>query len=334
MPSPRSLGVLSSLLALAGCARPEQRFEFSRVSMGVPCRVVLYAQNGGAAEAAASLAFHRVAALEAAMSDYRPQSELSRLSAGAGGPPVHVSDDLLAVLREARAVSNASGGAFDITAGPPVALWRLARATHALPSPEQRDEAGKLVGAELIVFDEPSHTVRLLRRGMKLDLGGIAKGYAAQRAVETLRAAGRRRALVSLSGDIAAGDPPPGARGWLVAIQSGTADPPLGSLILANASVSTSGSSEQFVEIAGVRYSHIIDPRTGLGLTHQLTVTTVSRNGARADALATAACILGPEQGPALIRRSPATGAIFQSPSGLTITDPAGLLRWARPPPR
>jgi thiamine biosynthesis lipoprotein len=331
------------LVWLAGCAasRPAQRFEFNRISMGVQCRVVLYAADHDAAAAAASRAFDRIAALDASMSDYRAESELNRLCAAAGGPPVPVSPDLFAVIRAAVEVSESSGGAFDITAAPLVALWRETRRTRVLPSPADLDAARSLVGWRFITLNEPARTVQLLQPGMKLDLGGIAKGYAAQHAIETLRATGHPRALVALSGDIAVGDPPPGEPGWVIAVQGSPDAPRPGSLLLTKASISTSGDEAQHVEIAGLRYSHIVNPRTGLGLTHSLSVTTISRRGELADALATAACILGPRDGADLIRRTPGVAAILAPLSSQsaapahTIIDPAGLLRWtAGPAPR
>jgi thiamine biosynthesis lipoprotein len=170
---------------------------------------------------------------------------------------------------------------------------------------------------------------------MQLDLGGIGKGYAAQAAVDLLRRRGATRCLVALAGDVVAGDPPPGERGWVI-------DSPLlpgRPIVLRNAAASTSGDSDQFVEIGGVRYSHIVDPRTGLGLTTGAAVTVVARDGASADSLATAVCVLGAERGAALVRAHPGVSAVIGSRGGgggIVTVDAGGLLGGptAQRPPR
>lgn len=148
---------------------------------------------------------------------------------------------------------------------------------------------------------------------MQLDLGGIAKGFAADQALAELRRHGLNRALVAASGDIAVGDPPPGQRGWRIAVgglrNTGRATPRI--LLLANAAVSTSGDAEQFVEIGGKRYSHIIDPRTGIGLTERWQVSIVARHAAQTDAFATAVSVLGREQGLRVIASQPGMGAMI-----------------------
>ena len=142
------------------------------------------------------------------------------------------------------------------------------------------------------------HTVLLKLPGMQLDLGGIAKGYAADEALATLRARGIKSALVAVGGDIAIGDAPPGQQGWRIGLE-----PVGGELLLHNAAVSTSGDTEQFREIGGVRYSHIIDPKTGRGITSRIAVTVVARRGLEADPIATAISVLGEERGRALFGR-------------------------------
>jgi thiamine biosynthesis lipoprotein len=147
---------------------------------------------------------------------------------------------------------------------------------------------------------------------MQLDVGAIGKGYAADAALETLRAAGITRCLVALSGDIRVGDPPPGRDGWRIASSIPEVDP-AGSrgLTFADRGISTSGDTEQFVEIGGARYSHIVDPRTGLGLTSRASVVVIAPDATTADALATAACVLGPSAGLALVARFDGATAVF-----------------------
>ncbi len=147
---------------------------------------------------------------------------------------------------------------------------------------------------------------------MKLDVGGIAKGYAAQAALDVLKGAGITRALVGGAGDIVVGDPPPDTPGWKVAIAPlEPGQPPPRMLSLVNAAVSTAGDAERFVTIDGRRYSHIINPVTGLGVEDRASVTVVARDGATADALETTVYIMGPERGLKLIDETPGAAAIF-----------------------
>ncbi|MGQ9455517.1 MAG: FAD:protein FMN transferase [Armatimonadota bacterium] len=280
---------------------PLQRFEYSEVAMGVRARLVVYAPSQKLAEAACKRAFGRIAQLEDVMSDYRPTSELMRLCAKAGGAPVRVSRDLLRVLLKAREVSRLSQGAFDVTVGPLVRLWRDAISTGKLPPASKLDRALKLVGWQKVEIDSRSLTVRLPEHGMLLDLGGIAKGYACDEALKILRQCGVSRALVEMGGDIAVGSPPPGRDGWEIEVPAALPDERRQKL--ANCGISTSGDTEQFVEIDGKRYSHIVDPRTGLGLTHSTEVTVIARDCTTSDSLATAASVLGPERAKALIRK-------------------------------
>jgi thiamine biosynthesis lipoprotein len=228
-----------------------------------------------------------------------------QLCAQAGGPPVPVSEDLFRVLDRAVELSRRSDGAFDVTVGPLVALWREARTTGRLPSQEQLDKAREAVGWQKIRLDRRRRTVQLLVPGMKLDLGGIAKGYAADSALATLRENGITRALIEAGGDIVVGDSPPDRDTWRIDLPPGDDPAQPRSLLLARGAVSTSGDTEQFVEIDGKRYSHIVDPRTGLGLTDRVSTTVLAPNGLTADSLATAACLLDARRAATLIRSYP-----------------------------
>lgn len=300
----RRLILSSTLIGLAAIPKPcpagsPERFEFRETHMGTEFKLVVYTEDEASASLASRAAFDRVAALDGILSDYKLGSELMRLCARAGGPPIAVSDDLYRVLAEARAIWERSGGAFDPTIKPVVKLWRRARRRAELPEPGLLAQARELVGADRMVLDPGASTVQLTRPGMELDLGGIAKGYAADEALATLGRHGIRSALVAAAGDIVVGDPPPGELGWRVGIAP-VDDPnaaPERLLSLRNAAISTSGDSAQHVVIDGVRYSHIVDPRTGLGLTERSSVTVVAPRGAIADSTATTIAVLGPDRG-------------------------------------
>lgn len=277
------------------------RFEFRQPHMGTEFKILLYSTTEADARRASDAAFARIAELNARLSDYDPESELMRLCERAGGAPVPVSRDLYRVLETARGVAARTRGAFDPTMGPVVKLWRRARRQHRLPDAEDLARARRLVDWRRIELNPRDGTARLAEPGMRLDLGGIAKGYAADEALRAMRERGVTRALVAAAGDIAVGDPPPDAEGWTIAIATpgqGEDSPP--ALVLENRHVSTSGDAEQFVEIDGVRYSHIVDPRTGLGVRGRSSATVVGDDGATVDAVATALSVLGPEEGVAL----------------------------------
>jgi thiamine biosynthesis lipoprotein len=287
------LGV--STYSLAGVAGAQVRREFSAVHMGVPVRMVVHAPTDVVAGDAARAAFARIAELDEIMSDYRPRSEVRMLSEHPGDWQ-SVSPDLFLVLARAEEVSRNTGGAFDVTLGPLVQLWRATRYSKQLPDADALSRARSRSGAPLLEVDTLRGMVRLWTHGMQLDLGGIAKGYILQEAMKTLRANGIRSAMVEAGGDVVVGDPPPGQAGWSVFVAGGDTATLRRARSLSNAAVATSGGSEQFVEIGGVRYSHIIDPRTGLGVTGRHLVTVIADDGALADAAATALSVLGPDR--------------------------------------
>jgi thiamine biosynthesis lipoprotein len=290
-----------------------QRFEFESKHMGTTFRVVLYAADRPAAEAASKAAFARVSELDAIMSDYKKDSELMRLCrafATEVGEPVPASPELFHVLAKAEELSKASDGAFDVTVGPVVQLWRLARRTQQMPDLQELTAALGKVGYQKVKLDPAKRTVQLRVPGMQLDLGGIAKGYAADEALKLLREKhGITRVLVAAYGDITCGDPPPDKDGWSVDIAPIAKGQKPRTLKLANAAVSTSGDLEQFVVINGVRYSHIVDPRTGLGLTGRRSVTVIAKQGITADSMTKAVMLLPPERGLALVEALPAAAA-------------------------
>jgi thiamine biosynthesis lipoprotein len=297
------------------------RFEFQETHMASPFRIILYSNDQSTARRASRAAFDRIAALDAILSDYNPESELSRLSRSAGGPPVQVSTELFDVLERSKAMYERSHGMFDVTIAPLGRLWRRARRDRKLPDAGRIAQARELVGSDKMLLDPAARTVRLVKPGMRLDVGGIAKGYAAGAALDVLRSHGIRQALVGGAGDIVVGDAPPGSSGWKIAIapldRQLDDHPP--TLLLANAGVSTAGDSERYVVIDGRRYSHIISPATGLGVEDRAGVTVVARDGATADALETTVYLLGPERGLKLVDETPGAAALFvrATPGGI-----------------
>jgi thiamine biosynthesis lipoprotein len=295
--------IVLALLGTAG-APALSRFEFTAVHMGVPVRITLYAASASAATAAGRAAFARIAALDATMSDYRPDSELVQLSA-TPGEWVQVSEDLFAVLARAREIADATGGAFDPTLGRLTSLWRDARRSGRRPDATAQAEARAATGWRRLDLDRQRRAVRLAAPGLRLDLGGIAKGYILNQARRALAASGHDRALIEAGGDIVAGAAPPGAMGWRVHVPGASAPFQALAGALRHAALATSGATSQFVEIDGVRYSHVLDPATGVGVTHASLAHVIADDGATADALATALSVVGPARAGGLMAAFP-----------------------------
>jgi thiamine biosynthesis lipoprotein len=302
--------VLLGLSTLAPAA--EERFVFEKAEMGVPFRITLYAPDEATARSASDAAFARVEVLNSILSDYDPDSELSRLSHTSGqGRAVPVSRELWQVLELSQQVAERSDGAFDITVGPLVNLWRRSRRKQELPATNLLAEMKARVGFHHLRLDPEKRTAELLLPEMRLDVGGIAKGIAVDEALAVLKAQGITRALVAASGDIGASDAPPEQPGWKIEVAALDApgSPPAQIVWLRNSAVSTSGDTFQRVEIGGVRYSHIVDPRTGLGITDHSLVTILGPNCTTTDSWETTVTVLGPERGLRLIETIPATAA-------------------------
>ncbi|HEX4932179.1 MAG TPA: FAD:protein FMN transferase, partial [Gemmatimonadaceae bacterium] len=294
-------------LALAAGSDSLSRFAWREVHLGMEVQLTGYAPNDSVARTAARAAFAEIARLEDVLSDWRPGSEVRRLEHRTGAWQ-EVSPELFAVLRLARDVARASGGAFDPTVGPLTVLWREARRAGVLPATTALRHARTTVGHRLLDLDTVGRRVRLARPGMRLDLGGVAKGFILQRALGVLAGHGVSRALVQAGGDLVAGDAPPGRDGWDVAAP--LAIPRLAAVAraLRYQALATSGPIEQFLDANGRRYSHVVDPRTGLGVTSPVVATVVADDAALADALATALTVLDEAPGRVLLRRFRVTG--------------------------
>jgi len=308
-----ALGSLTAFL-LTGCGSVRMhRLTRTERHMGTQVRISVEMRTEATQAAAAAIqdAFARIRELDGKLSDYAPASELNRLSAAPAGQPYPVSTDLFDIMKKALDIARASQGSFDPTVGPLVKLWRRARRTGRRPDRHRLGEARRRVGFDKVTLDPTHHTVTLAVDGMALDLGGIAKGYAAQEALNVLRRRGFPNALVDAGGDVVVGDAPSGRAGWRVGLAApGREDRPVEEGVeVVRKAVATSGDAFQFVVIDGKRYSHILDPRTGEPLTHSMSVTVIARDGALADALASALAVLGAEEGFSLLARYPGTQA-------------------------
>ena len=286
---------ISVCSTIAGDAQ-QSRFSFTESKMGAPFTVVFYLNDSVEAARVAKRCFIIVDSFNFIFSDYIDTSELSKLSATAGinAQATIVSPALYDILLKSKKAYELSEGAFDITMGPLSKLWRKSRKHHQFPNDSTVKSVRNLIGFDKLVIDTVNKTVRLTQIGMQLDLGGIAQGYVAQKIIDFLHTQDINNALVNASGDIVMSGAPIDKKGWVIGVNvPETTDELLTQkLVLQNISVTTSGDAYQFIEKDGIKYSHIIDPTTGYGVTSQRNVTAIAADGTTADWLATACSIL------------------------------------------
>lgn len=283
----------------------QNRFEYTHQQMGTQIRLVFYTSHNSKADSIATLAFHRIDELNKVLSDYREDSELNLLSKQAF-KEVTVTDDLFNVLQKAVEISEITNGTFDITVGPLIHLWRTTRKTNKLPSTSDMEDANKSVGFGYITFPG-QNIVQLNAKGMQLDLGGIGKGFTADEVIKVFEANGVHSALVDMGGDIRVSNPPPNSKYWVLAFSyyNGEGEEVVQKLQLKNEAVATSGDLYQHVEINGIRYSHIINPLTGMALNTTIQVTTIAKNATEADAFASAFSVMGITQTMEFLKATP-----------------------------
>lgn len=302
------------LLSATLCHAEEPRHEFRQSLMGTRFTIVCHTADAHLAEEAAHDAFAVAREIERVASDYKTDSELLQLSAAPVGSPVKVSNTLFPILEAAVDIARTTDGAFDPTLGALTQLWRRTKTTGALPSPAELATAKHASGWRYITLDAEAQTITFAKSGMRLDLGGIAKGYAADLMLATMVKRGIDRTCIVAGGDVRAGAPPPGRDGWIVGIRTFDSAKTGEKLSVSHSAVSTSGDLYQFVEIAGQRYSHILDPRTGLGLTERIAVSVIAPSATLSDALATAACVAGRENATRTAGKAGATRTMVSTP--------------------
>lgn len=292
----------------------EKRYVFEQAEMGSPFTITLYCNDSASAASSADAAFKKAEELNGILSDYKDSSEINRLSLTSGQDRyVPVSDALFDILRRGVEAARLSAGAYDVSIGPLVKLWRHARKTKIFPSSDSIKTALQKTGYRYIHLDSGTHSVMLEKKGMKLDVGGLGKGFVAAAALEVLNQNGIYCAMVNAGGKIVTGQPPPGKAGWLIGINAPGEKQEILPLLLQlkGISVATSGDLYQYVEISGKRYSHIVDPATGIGLTRSKNVTAIATDATMADWLATACSILSTGKSLKLIRRIPGTALLI-----------------------
>jgi thiamine biosynthesis lipoprotein len=294
-------------------------------------KITAVARSESVAQAAATAGFAEIRRLEELLSTWIPTSELSRVNAAAGVKPVHVSPETLTVVQRAVQAAEMTDGAFNIAIGPAVDAWRVTEGQR-IPTEYELEALRPLVDLMAVHADVREQTIYLEKRGMRIDVGGIGKGYAADQAVDALRKAGAVAGVVALSGDIKTFGRLPGGKMFPVGIQHPRQDGAVLAWIdLQDEAISTAGDYERFFEREGVRYHHILDPRTLQPARGCQSVTVIAREGVWADGLDTGIFVMGPERGMELVEQLPDVEAIIVDQDGYLLVS-SGLKQRIRLP--
>ena len=309
------------------------RHTFRTVQMGTEFRLLIEAADAPRAAHAAERAWRRLAELDKIFSDYRSDSEARRLAASAPhAEPVPVSRELWTVCRFAQKLARETGGAFDVTVGPLSRLWRRAHRLRRLPRPDRLAKAREATGYRHLVVCPDRPAIQLRKGGMRLDFGGIAKGYALDEIRKVLTDCGITVALIDGGGDVAALDAPPGEPGWPVRLREpGAPDRTRSYSLPPHWATATSGDRYRFVVLDGKRYSHLVDPRTGQAVRGRHEVTVLAPSAMEADALASACCLLTPEAVRRLLAKRcsvGAWGAVEREPGTWTVYRAGDRASW------
>ena len=292
-------------------------------TMGTFARIVVVSNDKSLAKICAEKALKQIRLVDTLMSDYKKTSDIGHVNRSAFKNPVPVNDSTFEVLQKSITYSKLTDGAFDVTVGPLVDLWKASGKTGTAPKAEELKRAKAKVGFEKLILDEQKKTVQFKVDGMRIDLGGIAKGYAIDRTVELMQQFDILGGMVEIGGEIKVfGKPTRGKAFWLLGIQDPAKASPLTSpaesliiLKLKQNSLATSGDYQQFVLIDDKKFSHIIDTQKARGLENSSSVTIIAKNCTDADALATAVSVMGTEKGLTLIETIPDTEAIIITPN-------------------
>jgi thiamine biosynthesis lipoprotein len=323
----RLLSALSVVLIFLPVAHAwgAERLSFQRHLMGTSVEILVWGTEREALSRAVERAYEEVERIETRLSVRNQGSDLSEINRSAGMKPVRVDEELCRLIRESIRYSALSGGAFDVTVQGLGDLWDFSRADFHVPAPELVQSRLVRVDHRKIRLDERESTVFLERKGMAISLAGIAKGYAADRAVGILRESGVGGGVVSAGGDLLAFGRREDGEVWQVGVRN-PRNPArnIAMLPASDLAVATSGDYERYRIVEGRRYHHILDPRTGYPVTGCMSATVVARSAMQADALATALFVLGPERGLELAERLPGVEAIVVDAHG-DVTASSGL---------
>jgi thiamine biosynthesis lipoprotein len=312
------LALCAGVLSLTGQKAEVVRYEVSHEAMGTVFTVVAYGRDRNYLAEVVDEVFDEVDRLDGQMSNYKPESELSGINREAGSRDVVVEPKLFHLLEDSSRYSRDTDGAFDITVGPLMKDWGFFRGRGRLPSPAEIAEVLRRVGYRHVMLDPDRRTVRFDTNGVELDLGGIAKGYAVDRAVEILRSNGISAALVSSgTSSIYALGSPPNERGWTVRVRDPYDPNKVGDVVhLQNYSLSTSGSYEKFFRFGDKIYCHIMDPRTGWPVGNMLSTAVLAPSTTQSDALSKPFFLWGPAGSRRYLAAHANLAVVFYEPAG------------------
>lgn len=289
--------------------------------MGTIFDITVIGDNEKVIETAAVKAFDEIKKIDGLMSRYKEGSEIFLINKNAGIAPVKAGQELIEVLKEAIKVSELSDGAFDVTIGPLSNLWAFDEDKRNIPSPEKIEELRRLVDYKKLKVDDSDSSVYLEKRGMMIDVGGIAKGYALKKAMKVFEDAGIKNVIINAGGNLNLRGTKRG-KPWKVGIQDPRDEKKLlGILNITDISVSTSGDYQRYFVKDGIRYHHILDPKTGYPAKGLMSVTVTGRNETITDALSTAIFVLGAEKGTALMKKVGARGVIVTEEGKATVSE-------------
>jgi thiamine biosynthesis lipoprotein len=270
-----------------------QKYTYQQALMGTRFLMTFYTKDKAQADEAARAAFRFADDVNSACSDYDVTSELMQLNAAPSMKSIPLSDLLSDILHTSLEISTISNGAYDPTLGHHSYNWRMARKKGVLPTADQITKAKAASGWKYLMFVDKRQSITKLTPNMRLDLGGIAKGYAADGMLKVLTQHGITQASITAGGEVRLGDAPPGRDGWKISLHTLDSEHQLSPkiIVLSNCAISTSGDLYQSITIDGTRYSHIVDPDTALGLTTRRSATVIGPDCTHTDALATALCV-------------------------------------------
>ena len=306
---------------LLGCASSAHVVKRGQMHMGTLVFLTAVASDDQLAHDAIEKGFAEIHRLEEILSTWIPESELSRVNAAAGNAPVKVSPETIEVLEHSLAMARLTDGGFNVAIGPAVEAWNVSREGR-IPSQESLDAARSLMDLSEVHVNKEAGTVYLARSGMRVDVGGIGKGYAADSAARVMQEAGAAAGVVAISGDIKTFGRLPDGQRFVFGIQHPRQENgiTLGRLELEDEAVSTAGDYQRYFLKNGIRYHHILDPRTLRPARLAQSVTIVARSGVLADGLDTGIFVMGPEQGMALIERLPGVEGVIVGADGRVST--------------
>ncbi|MBI5756258.1 MAG: FAD:protein FMN transferase [Nitrospirae bacterium] len=305
-------------ILLSGCSPSQHIYKRSQLLMGTIVEITAVAGDEESANRAMTAAFNEIRRLEDIMSTYKPASDISRVNASAGLNPVKVHKDLILAVKKALIFAEMSGGAFNIALGPAIDLWNVAESKE-IPSRKELSAIKPLVDYKNIIVDEKEGAIFLKKRGMRINLGGIGKGIAADYAYDVLKRHGIKSGIIAVAGDLRVFGKRPDGNKWGIGItHPRKKEGILATAHLADMSMSTSGDYERFFIKNNIRYHHILSPDTLQPARGFQSVSIIARDSTTSDALSTAIFAMGPDKGLKLVEKLNDVEAVIVREDGRT----------------